>query len=877
MAVLDQQRNGKGIQTLGTEFQGLVAAGHGCMIPHTNQKMYCVFARNYLNAVDERRLYISVTTDHGASWSAPVQLTSGHWDDNPSGLQLDTSSTTSDIGVVFTRSTDPVSTNSSILTRIGIDQAALTLTTPVDPITASPSGFKSPSLVKVAAGFKIFLITAAYTSTASVQIYSNSDFTSNTWTGSALTNFWGGSTLNPFSLSVKRLLNGDLCAVSTVRTALNGSTTQAVGNLQKGIVRLDVHVAFSTDDGATWGTVQNLTNFSGTPSLDLAGLTVALDADFTQLSDGTIVVAYQEGYTPQYVDVNTTLVLPSGAGNVTSAVYHSGKNYLILGTDDTTNGGVYIFNLTAQTITHLNTASTPALWGNQVKSMALSFDEKYLAVGHVDGLEIFDTTNASIAAWTNTPIRTTTAPASIVSSMHSVKFDTSGYLLYVSYGAGSATNTYGFLIDASSPTVLTDLKTTVAGTVANVEFVVAPAAVYAVPLGRIARTNKTTGLDAYTVASGGAASWQVIAYDDVNSELVVGGTQVGGAQGISRVSDTGATFSVLQDFNTGTNPSGPNGSFNTAQFRRVTGNGIFYQAGAVGSTTLGYYSFGTKTPLGYLNFSRNDLDIYEAAWNGTFQGAAVLKSASWFLSTNGAAAVMFSLTKTGRPRYGFFPYNTGTHQLTTAGVDFYDMTNTLHLASYDKLQKLRIASDTGDNIMAYFRKADLTLTTGQWSAVNAHVEPDTRRLTMRARILNTYTKQFQMRARIRTHPTKTINIRARLVIAQCIQIRARIVPVNTTTISMRARILGAKSARVVNSFLVSQAQTTRIPVTFYAGSAQAGSQTVSIRARITKAMQTRATNYFLVYNARNGAQNLDFSADQTTYQILTIRARISNP
>lgn len=877
MAVINSQRNGKGIQSLGTEFQDLVAAGHGCMIAHTNGKTYCVFARNYSNAVAERRLYISVTTDNGVTWAAPTQLTSGKWDDDPGGAQLDPLSNTSDIGIIFTRATDPISTGTCTLTRIGIDQATLALTTPVDPITGSPTGFKSPSLVKTAAGYKIFVINAAYTSSASVQIYANSAFDTNTWTASALTNFWGGSTLNPFSLSVKKLLNGDLCAISSVRTALNGSTSTGVGNLPKGIVRLDVYVAFSQDDGATWGTVQNLTNYSGTPSLDLAGLTVALDSDFTQLSDGTIVVAYQEGLTPQFVDANTTLVLPANAGNVTSAVYHTGKNYLILGTDDATNGGVFIFDLTGQTVTHLNTASTPALWGNQVKSMALSFDDKYLAIGHVDGLEIFNTTDPTIANWTNTPIRTTTTPASIVSSMHSVRFDTAGYILYVSYGVGSASNTYGFLIDASSPSALTDLKTTIGGTVANVEFIVAPAAVYAVPLGRIARTNKTTGLDAYTVASGGAASWQVIAYDDVNSEIVVGGTQVGGTQGISRVSDTGATFSILQDFNTGTNPSGPNGSFNTAQFRRVSGNGILYQAGASNATTLGYYSFGIRKPLGYLNFSRTDLDIYEAAWNSTFQGAAVLKAASWFLNTNGAAAVMFSLTKSGRPRYGFFPYNTGTHQLTTAGVDFYDMTNTLHLASYDKLQKMRISSDTVDTIMAYFRKADLTLTTGQWSAVNAHVEPDTRRLTMRARILNHYTRSLQMRARIRTNPTHTINVRARIVIAQCIQIRARIVPVNTATLNMRARILGAKSSRVLNEYLVAHQAVTRIPVTFYAGSAQVGEQTLSMRARIAKVLQSRVTGYFLVYNTRNGAQNLDLSASQTTYQILTVRARISNP
>lgn len=878
MSVIDGQRNAKGIQTLGTDFQDLVAAGHGCVIPHTNGKTYCVFARNYSNAVAERRLYISVSSDNGVTWSAPTQLTSGHWDDNPGGIQLNTASATSDLGVIFTRATDPVTTNSCVLTRIGIDQATLALTTPIDPITGSPTGFKSPSLVKVAAGYKIYVVTAVYTSSAALQVYSNSSFTTNTWVSSTLANFWGGSTLNPFSLSVKRLLNGDIAAISVVRTALNGSTSQGPGNLPKAIVRTDVMVAFSTDDGATWGTVQNLTNYSGTPSLDLAGLTVALDADLSQLTDGTIVVSYQEGITPQYVDSNTTLVLPANAGSVTSAVYHTSKNYLILGTDDTTNGGVFIFDLTGQTITHLNTASTPALWGNQVKTLALSSDGKYLAVGHVDGLEILDTTNASIAAWTNTPIRTTTTPASRVASMRSVKFDTSGYTLYVAYGAASINNVWGFLVDASSPVTLTDLMATVGGGIATVDFEVAPNCLYAVTLGgRITRTHKSTGVDVYTTNIGGASSWQVITYDDVSNEVVVGGTQFGGLNGISRVSDTGSGFSVLTDYNTGSNPSGPNGSFASAQFRRVVGNGVFYQAGASGARTLGYYSFGTHRPLGYLNFAANDLDLGENAWTSTLSGSAVLKSGAWLFMGSGAAAVFISLTKSGRPRYGFFPYNTSTHQLTTAGVDFYDMTNTLHLAGYDKLQKMRVCADTIDTLLAYFRKADLTVSTGQWSAVIAFVEPDTRKLSMRARILNTYTKAFQARARIRTNPTSTINIRARIVIAQCIQIRARIVPVNTSSVQMRARILGGKTTRLLNDFDVSRASQGKVQFSFYAGKAQVGQQTLSMRARIAQVFQARITGSYLVYNQRSGGSSIGFSANQATYQILRIRARISNP
>jgi hypothetical protein len=878
MAVIDLERNQKGIQTLGTEFQDLVAAGHGCVIAHTNGYTYCVFARNYSNAVDERRLYISKSTDNGVTWSAPTQLTSGNWDDNPSGIQLDTSSTTSDIGVVFTRATDPVTINSCTLTRIGIDQSTLALTTPVDPITGSPTGLKYPSLVKVAAGYKIFSITAVYASSADVSVYSNSDFTTNTWTGSTLATFWGSSTLNPFSLRVKRLANGDLAAISVVRTALNGATTQGPGNLPRAIVRTDVYVAFSADDGATWSAVQNLTNYSGTPSLDLIGLTVALDADLTQLSDGTVVVAYQEGITPQYVDSNTTLVLPSNVGNVTCAVYHSGKNYLILGCDDTTNGGLYIFDLTGQTVTHINTASTPAIWGNAVKTMDLSSDEKYLAVGHTAGLEIIDTTDPTISNWTITPIRTTTTPASRVASMHKVRFDSSGYNLYVSYGAASVSNVYGFWIDASAPSSLTDLMATIGGGVANVEFVITSGALYAIPIaGRISKTNKVTGADTYTTNIGGSSSWNTITMDDVNNEIIVTGTQSGGSNGLSRVSDTGSGFSVTQDFNTGTNPSIGSLVLGVAQNRRVNGNGLFYNYGASGATTAGYYSFGIQKPLGWLNFARNDLDLGENAYNSTWQGSAVLKDGSWLLMTNGANAVLISLSKSGRPRYGFFPYNTGTHQLTTTGVDFYDMTNTLHLASYDKLQKISLTSDSLDTLICYFRKADLTIDTGQWSATIAYVEPDTRRLTMRARIRNTYTQTLDMRARIKATYTAALDMRARIVFAQCVYMRARIVPITSQSMTMRARIFARKQTVLENDFLVSAAQVTKMRSLFYATYGNVRNQSLTMKARIAPVYKQRMTSGFIVYNSQSGALMLQQAAALSTLQIMQVKARIAIP
>lgn len=874
MSVINGELNQTGIQALGTEFGGGVGAGHGAMINHTNGKIYCVFARNYLNGVNERRLYIAYSSNGGNTWSTPSQLTSGNWDDNPSGIQLVTSSTASDLGILFTRQTTPDQNDSPIIYRIGINCSTLALTTPVDPITGSPSDYKFLSLVPVPGGYAIFALPSAFSTNATVAVFNNSSFTTNTWTSSAISNFWGSSSTNPFSLSVRLLANGDLCAISAVRTNIDGSTTTGVGNMPRAILRLDVMVCFSADGGATWSSPQNLTNYSSTPALDLVGQTTAFDADIAQLTNGNIVVCYQEANAPQFLGDATTLALAAGAGTITAIAYHAQKNLLLLGANDPTNGGVYIYDLTGQTVTRLYTSSTPALWGNAISDIAISDNGTYIAVAHSLGLEIINASASSISSWTSTPIRSSTTPASRVSNMAFCQFDAGTTNLYVAYGAQSVANVWGFFTDASNPTTLTDLAANTGGNISGAPFILLAGGLYLCPSGGwITQCSKSTGA---VVASTNVASssWVNLAYDDINNEFLLNGTN-GSNSGLHRVQLISGTFTVLQSFYPTSNPSCP-GVSPLRGFYPVPGSGLFYQSTGSGGACTGFYSFGQQAPLGYVCSTRFDEALGENAFSNILLASKVIKTNSWNLTANAGYLQAVDMVNSGRARYGFFPYNTSTHQLTTSGINFYDVSNSRRVGEvYTKLQKLRVATDANNVLYFYFRKVDYTATTQQYGAVNAFVEPDAYLLTCRARIKAPSTYTLSSRGRIRTNPSHTISAKALIVFAQCLKIGAHITPRTSQSCSMRARILSRKTNVLSNTYLVSTGVTSRLRMNFYAGKGQVNTQNLQIGAHVVIPRSSRFTGYFIVYNNQSGALRLTSQFTAATQQTLGVRATIT--
>lgn len=873
MPILDQLRNSAGIQALNTDFQNGLAAGHGYLIPHTNGRVYCVFARNYFNAVEERRLFISYSEDQGQTWTVPTQLTSGNWDNNPCGLQLTESD---DIGIVFTRRTSTTSTgdDETALSQFSVDPDTLSLTTAIGEITPLFEDYKYPSVVKTSAGYAVFAIPVSYGSNPQVRRWESSEdvfFEPTSWADSDFIDFWGTSDLAPFSLSVRRLSNGHLAAVSAVRTAANGGTGGSdlrAGQVPPGIFKLDVYVVFSDDDGVTWGTPQNLTSYAGDPDLSLSGLKSALDADLVELSDGTIVVAFGEGFTPQFIGDSTDLSLSTSIFNTAKILYHATHDLILIPSEVSTDGGLFIFDLGAQTVTRLHTGSTPALPNNLVREIALSADDKYLAVARSTGLDIIDTTDPNPTNWTiDATLNTSSSPATAASGMRFCQFDSTGYILYVSYSSG-VSGKWGFRVDASNVAGgIVDLTCTAGGTPANSPFVVTPNEIYVViPTDRISKVNKTTGVQAYSTTF--SAQWRNIVYDDLNDELIIAGNLFGtpDKEGLHRVADSGSAFSVTESFYSGSTPSvsGVVGYASSASNTRlanrtIPGVGFYYD---VDTANEGFYSFGQQKPIGFITAATYDSAIGENQFNFIY-GYGLLDSLGWRASTEGGnIATFISLANSGRLRYGYFPYNAGALQLTTAGVDFYDMVDSSAVGSvYTKLQKVRITADANDSIFAFIRQTDLSDANNPYSAM-VGVVTGSSGLSMRACIALP-PGHMTMRGRIRIQVTQSFSMRASIGLLR--------------KMSMRAAIRGQRSVVSGHIFYVERDEETRLRMEFYGGNGTVLPFELSMQAHIIQSRRARMTGHFVVYNAQSGSFQPQFSAQTGMVQTLAMRALVIKP
>ena len=210
-------------------------------------------------------------------------------------------------------------------------------------------------------------------------------------------------------------------------------------------------------------------------------------------------------------------------------------------------------------------------------------------------------------------------------------------------------------------------------------------------------------------------------------------------------------------------------------------------------------------------------------------------------------------TDTGRLRVGLFPYNTGTHQLTTAGVNFYDAVNQIRVGDdWNKLHVPTVTRNSADKLIVGAVRLHFNRTSQPKSVVTGIIEPDAQRLQMRARIQNTYTQELQMRTRITNLTTQTIDIRARIVFAQCILMRAFIVPRVTQTLQMRGCIFGRKDGQIPVTFSVRQHQAVKVRVGFFVPGL-APRQNLQMGARIIKRHQGKIPVRFMVVNSNTGA------------------------
>lgn len=881
MAIIDLQRNHLGIQSLVTQFANYAAAGRGAMLSHSDGYVYCVFARNYLDGVlEQRRLYMTRSNDNGVTWSAAIELSTGPWDDFPALIELsgsdhssDNATLADDIGIVFTRGNayGAAVAEHTILARFTFDKDNGTITSPIDPITTSPASKMWPSVVRTSTGFLICCLDYAGIATPNVYQYINTSFTLNAWSAATKTVF--PTNEQPMSLSVKRLSNGHLAMVGAYRTSLDGAATANSGmaNLPGGILRCDVGAFFSSDDGGTWTSVQNLTNYAGTPAFDLAmGIPSVASVDLQELSDGTVVVGYQEHTAPQFLSNATSLQLPTGTIGTLIPRYHAGKNALFVGADNSTNGGVFVFDLTAQSRIRIHTGSTPPIWTNDVSNFALSPDETMLAVTTTTGgLTILDISDPVSTNWTVVKeLRTTSTSNPGARGLGSnnvsrIKWDGND-TIYLSYGVSMTA--WGERYDISTDT-LTLLLLAVSGLVTD--FVLRPTKLVTINSTTIDAVSKTTGASLYHSSHSLGAEEKNIFYDSVNDEYVGVSLTI-----LARITDNGSSFTEVELF-TATSTPAWGGCSGLDRLVEIYGKGLVVPSRK--NRQNQWYSFASKQPAGE-RARATYLSLGENADNGPgfrFMGLAV-KNNTWLLLPGSLSVIVAqNLVNVGRIRYAYCAYDAGTKVITPG--DFYDLCNINKVGTnMTSLQFPNFCADADDRLYWYFCRWDLLQPGGnEFAPVLGVVDPDSVKITMLARILRSQTHTFTSRSRIQSTATVSLSMRMRIVFAQCLKMKARIVPRQAATLSMRAGILGGRSNTCLMSFSVQGVSASRVRAAFYVNTGRVGRVTVTCRARIVGVYAARMTGHFLV-KAGTGSGKLNFSVTATQSWPLTARARIAH-
>lgn len=896
MSVINAELNGKGINRLGSEWGATLGSGKATFVSHTNGSVYAIFARNYGLHTVERRLYVSISSDGGNTWSAPATVTSGYWDDEPTAIQLDLTSTSSLIGIVYV--SEPVQTSATgldTMRRVTIDITGA----PQSPLDALGNGGsithqqgRFPQLLNTPDGFMVVYVPNSSAINNLSWMLNTSLFTDNSWNNQSGTfgpaPFFGSATLFFTSLHIFSMLNGHICALATCVTAIDYSGTPTNIPLE-GTVTTNAYSTFSADFGSTWSTPQELTAYTTTPQFDLIGGVCAIEVRGTVLSDNSLVVSYTEGLPAQYLNSLTSSLPADGSmGTITKVKYMPTKNMLLVAASGaiTGNGGVYVFDLTARTRTRLDSASTPPLWQNNVNDISVSADETYFVVvsdGSVDIINMGATT--TISSWTVTGLRTTSTPATKVSGAGRVSFDASGY--GVSVGYKSSTSGYvGFYVDASNPSggSYVDLYLGSGSLSTQGAFIARANDVVVAGQRALYSISKSSGALNYSLTLAGTYTFNTdLFYDSVNALFFIGNQISGSDQGLLKIIDSGTSFTsggMAQ-----TTPASPDATNPSVIGEPVIGSawefpGIGRSSGYTdafsGEQTNDFYSYADQAFYGPLSHP-NINDQHEPGPRLGPGGA--LKGGNWryYEPVPNLGLVCVPIIQRGRLRYGFFPYNASTHQLTTAGVNFYDVMNQIKVdaTTFTTVRHFAFTADANNQLYYYFARGDLSRSTLQFYGYNGIVETQAFLLQCRARIIATTTRQLQMRGRIQKGATQSLQMKAAIVHAVCLMMRAHIVPIVTQTVQMRARIQGQQSVSMSGSFSVSNQLSTFFRGSFTAQTGYNTGQSMSMQARIAPVSKMVFTGSFLVSGMQATHTFLLNQASSQTVQPLRMRAFIT--
>lgn len=879
MAIIDQQYNHIGIQTWETKFGADVMGGRGAMVGHPDGYTYAIFARNYQNGVSERRLYMTRTMDKGVTWSDPIQITAGAWDDDPGAIVLDENDVASDIGIAFVRN--------GYLMRTTINKE----TGAASAIDYIDNEIMSPTLIRTLdGGYAIFYLYNRSVIYPIVRVARNAnEFTMNTWVRSTYSDprlFPADNT--PYSLSVKRMLNGDLMMLLTVRTALNGVASDEYGsngwsNIARGIQQTNIIVLFSSDDGITWTAPDQLTNYANDTSFGLDGFDSVANCDCVQLTDGRVVVAYEEHKAPILFNSETAPNVPPTWDYTFNVKYHEEKDLIFYSGSNSSTGGIFYFNKSNYNGVHrISTTSTPYIWTNDINTFDISPDGRLLVTGSwTGGLTLIDIADPDPANWkTLYCLHYLSDPGDQLSLLSSkiflVRFYDNNTVVF-SYneftGYHNAGGIWRFKLDSERNIIttgddkhtLTLWQTHAPHNTHNVAFVLQGGRIVAADSSGIASISLETGeLQRVTYCS---QAVDRIAYDQTHN-LFIAATN----NSIHFFTDDGNNFNEIDYMNATTNPAWPGASsaYSGGLFKIADQGMLGFRDGR-----LNWISLSNRKCAGYRNI-KSYLRLGDNFYSGHLDYAGI-NIPGWLTLASFHQIIFIPITKTGKLRYAFFTYDAENKALNKAGVDWYDVCNEIKMG--DEVNRVHFSSiirDLDDRLYLYCTRYDYYHDGNEFGVLVGVIEPDVKKINAKARIQNTYINNVLGKSRIQNTYSSTFNLRVRVAFAQCFKAKARIVPHVNKTFSARAAIKSRKSANTPMFFDVLGTNITRrCRLKFIA---QTGyNRTIGLTAKtyIAKTQTTRLTGHFLVAMPPSGEHKPSWNVKNIPQAGIQIRAWIS--
>lgn len=847
--IQDTLKNGRGIKILDTQLDSTDGlAGKYDLLYHSNGRIYIAFARNDLSysaskQTATRHIWVAYSTDGGTTFNEPVQITTSlsAWYDNPALCQIDPNDSDSPIGLALTYASSWTAANYPNRTLIDTELNRLS---PIDVVTNATYAFSSLTLLR---GSNRFILIGLNETEDSLSIYENNivdgndadGYLNNAWIFRKVYNFAGtGKSIR--SIRVRLLSNGHLALIASVAKAMTGE-----------VPLCDLGVCFSSDDGYTWTAFQYLTNYTGTPAVDLVGIDQCLSADLAELDNNQLAIVYQESIPRQTLGYYSSPQFNKSTAR--NAEYHTSKNLLFLPIYYYSDG-IWVYDPATQTFPFRFTqSSTPPVWNTSINCISLSTDGKYLAAATASSLDVWDISATNYADWTIvTSLRTSngllegniswcqfTDEKTLVfsySESSGVDYVWGGIVDVTDLGAG-ITNLQG---PASSIRYVFSANNTPSIDVTNNEIYVTEGGYF-----WVSSLIDGTCLRFYSPLT--TNDIPVVTHDTINDEWILCSYNR-----LYRLKDNGTTITLLSTMTPTSNPmlsTEIHGGFG------IPDTGIFlYSLVSLKPSSILWYDFHNQKLMGSILGTSE----YEALGFGlppNPKQSRLLKNNEWLITAtaDNTPTYFFQYIKsTGRLKWGVFDYNPVTKAIDTDSDDLYPLCNTAWIPEDDTehLVNPRIcAAPMGNVCIAAFRYFPTRGDSRPLALVTGVMNLEHKSLSMRAAISKRTQNPptLQTRGRVTKYNLWELTVKAQINFAQCLRIRAWIIPEQLQTVQLRASISNRKSVRWPGTFnVVFVGRQRKLRLQFTVNTGYTGLWECSSKARIIKTARKRFTGHFIV-------------------------------